>query len=90
MQVIGTDDKRQITAVFGATLSGEFLCPQLIYKGTTTKCLRSVRFPPDWHITFTENHWSNESTMEDYLDKFCCHTLTGREVTINWTKLTQR
>lgn len=70
VQVIGTNDNRQITAVFGATLSGEFLCPQLIYKGTTTKCLPSVCFPPDWHITFfTENHWSNKSTMEDYLDK---------------------
>ena len=47
VQVIGTDDKRQITAVFGVTLSGEFMCLQLIYKGTTTKCLPSVLFPPD-------------------------------------------
>ena len=69
VQVIGADDKRQITAVFGATLSGEFMCPQLIYKGTTTKCLPSVCFPRDWHVIFTENHWSNENSMEDYLDK---------------------
>ena len=26
-------------------------------------------FPLDWHVTYTENHWSNEDTMEDYLDK---------------------
>ena len=69
VQVIRANDKQQITAVFSVTLSGEFMCPQLIYQGTTTKCLPSVRFPPDWHVTFTENHWSNENTMEDYLDK---------------------
>lgn len=69
VQVIGADDKRQITAVFGVTLSGDFMYLQLIYQGTTTKCLPSVRFPPDWHVTFTENHWLNENTMEDYLDK---------------------
>ena len=69
VQIIGADDKRQITAVFGVTLSGDFMYPQLIYQGTTSKCLPSVHFPPDWHVTFTENHWSNENTMEDYLDK---------------------
>ena len=31
VQVIGADDKRQITAVFAGTVSGEFLPPQLIY-----------------------------------------------------------
>ena len=24
-------------------------------------------FPSDWHITHTDNHWSNESTTVDYL-----------------------
>ena len=55
--------------MFGITLSGDFLCPQLIYKGTTTKCLPSVHFPSGWHATFMENHWSNENTMEECLEK---------------------
>ena len=42
VEIVGADDKRQITAVFGITLLGDFLHPQLIY---TTKCLPSVRFP---------------------------------------------
>ena len=29
----------------------------------------SVKFPSDWRITFTENHWSNEKAMLDHLEK---------------------
>ena len=56
VEIIGIDDKRQITAVFGGTLAGDFLPPQLIYKGKTTKCLPSVDFPQALYITYTENH----------------------------------
>ena len=45
-------------------MAGDFLPPQLIYKGKTKKCLPAVTFPSDWHITY---HWSNEDTMVDYL-----------------------
>ena len=69
VEIAGIDDKRQITAVFGGSMAGDFLPPQVIYQGRTNKCLLSVTFPPDWHITFTENHWSNEKTMVGYLDK---------------------
>ena len=68
VEVVAASDKRQITSVFGITLSGDFLPPQLIYQGTTPKCLPSIRFPAGRDITFS-NHWSNESTMEDYLSK---------------------
>ena len=69
VEIMGVDDKRQITAVFGGTATGDFLPPQLIYKGKTSKSLPSVAFPSDWHITFTENHGSNEKAMVDYLEK---------------------
>ena len=69
VEIAGIDDKRQITAVFGGSIVGDFLPPQVIYQGRTNKCLPSVTFPPDWHITFTENHWSNEKTMVGYLEK---------------------
>jgi len=32
-----------------------FLTPQIIAE--------------DWHITFTHNHWANESTVKDYISK---------------------
>ena len=69
VEIAGIDDKRQITAVFGGTMAGDFLPPQLIYQGKTSKCLPSVDFPSTWHVTFTENHWSNEKATVDYLEK---------------------
>ena len=69
VEIDGKDDKRQITAVFGCSMSGDFLPPQLVYQGKTTKCLPSFQFPSDWSITYTANHWSNEETMELYITK---------------------
>ena len=67
VQITGIDDKRQITAVFAATKTGSFLPIQVIYKGKTKKCLPSVDFPEDWLISFTDNHWTNETTTKDYM-----------------------
>ena len=69
VEIAAVDDKRQLTAVFAGTLTGDFLPPQLIYKGTTHRCLPSVRFPQDWHATFSHNHWANEDTMKAYVEK---------------------
>ena len=41
VEIVGADDKRQITSVFAITPLGDFLLPQLIYQGTTIKCLPS-------------------------------------------------
>ena len=69
VEISATDDKWQITAVFACSLSGNLLPIQLIYKGTTPRCLpSSVPFPSDWHITFTANHWSNTETMLEYVN----------------------
>ena len=68
VEISALDDKRQITAVFGCSLSGNFLPVQLIYAGTTSKCLpKNVKFPNDWHVTYSANHWSNKDTMIDYI-----------------------
>ena len=56
VEIKGLDDKRQITAVFGATITGEFLPVQLVYQGKSTQCHPKVKFPEDWHITHSENH----------------------------------
>lgn len=67
VEISAKDDKRQITAVFACALSGSFLPIQLIYQGTTRRCLPSVTFPSDWHVTCSSNHWSNETTMVEYI-----------------------
>ena len=36
VKIKGLDDKRQITAVFGGTITGEFLPLQLVYQGKTS------------------------------------------------------
>ena len=69
VEIKGLDDKRQITAVFGATITGEFLPVQLVYQGKSSQCHPKVKFPEDWHITHSDNHWSNETTMINYISK---------------------
>jgi hypothetical protein len=70
IEIAGLGDKRQITAVFAGTLDGHFLPPQLIYTGKTPACHpKGVLFPSDWHITQTDNHWANENTVNEYVEK---------------------
>ena len=72
------DDKWQITGVFARTLTGDFLPPQLIYKGTTKRFLPGVNFPSDWHIMHSLNHWSKESTMKAYIEKILLPYINGK------------
>ena len=46
VEIAAVDDKRQITAIFACTLSGKFLPIQLIYQGTTPKCLHMQQQGP--------------------------------------------
>ena len=69
IKITGIDDKRQLTAVFGCSLAGDFLPPQLIYQGKTYRCLPSIELPEDWNVTYSHNHWSNEQTMQSYILK---------------------
>jgi len=50
-------------------VTGEYLPVQLIYKGKTTRCHPKVSFPDTWDVWHSENHWSNEDTMERYIRK---------------------
>ena len=68
VEMVGSNDKRQITAVFCGTMLGEFLPVQLIYKGKTDRFHPKFSFPLDWHITHSPNHWSTECTMLDYIN----------------------
>jgi len=62
------DDKQQITAVVCGSLTGNLLPFQLIYQGKTAACLPKVTLPQDWHITCTDNHWSNEQKTLEYIE----------------------
>ena len=61
IELVGKDDKRQLTAVFAGAMTGEFLPPQLIYQGKTTRCLPHYVFPSYWQITFSAKHWSTRT-----------------------------
>ena len=69
VEIVGVNDNRQITAVFAGSLAGDFLPVQLVYQGKTKKCLPCVEFPANRHITATPNHWCNEVTTLDYVQK---------------------
>ena len=83
VEIVACDDKRQITSVFAGFLSGEMLLPQLIYKGTTERCLPCIEFPKEWHITYSINHWANESTMVDYIEKILCPYIARKRSELN-------
>ena len=53
VEIIGVDNKRQITAVFVASLTGFFLSPHLIYKGKTHKCLLTISLTGTSHTAKT-------------------------------------
>ena len=50
-------------------MTRDFLPSQLIYEGKTSQCLPQYKFPSTWHVTHSENHWSNETTMKQYIEK---------------------
>ena len=59
VEIVGKDDKRQITAVLGCSMSGNILPFQLIYEGKTPRCFPNFEFPKDWDIACNPTHWSN-------------------------------
>ena len=65
MKVISTGDKSQIMAMFCGTTQGAFLLVQAIYTGKTERCHPKFKFP---HITHLPKHWSNEKTMQQYIE----------------------
>ena len=91
VEIVGLGDKRQITAVLCGAMSGEFLPPQLIYQGKTTACFPRHKFPEDWHVTCTPNHWSNEDKMMEYIEKIILPYVEGKrkelELSVDYSKL---
>ena len=83
VSIAGTDDKRQITGVFTVTLDGQFLPVQLSYQGSTKACLSRVKFPSDWHVTSSPNHWANQLTTKHYIRNTLNPYLTRKQAELN-------
>ena len=58
VEIIWVNDKRQITAMFCGTLSGDILPIQLIYQGKSPCCHPHYDFPAGWNIIHSPKHWS--------------------------------
>ena len=67
--IANADDKRQITTTYSVNIVGDFLPEQLIYGGVTDKFYPKAKFPESFHITHSQNHWSNEDIVMEYLKK---------------------
>ena len=71
-------------------MSGDFLPVQLVYQGKTPKCLPSIEFPKQWHLTYTPNHWCNEETMIQYIKRiFIPYVQNKKELGLPSTHPTQ-
>lgn len=68
VEMVGLDDKRQVTALLCVTLSGVLLPPQILYKGKTDACHPQVKFPDGWCVSHTVNHWSTEGSMIQFIE----------------------
>ena len=69
IKVTAVDDKREITAAVAAPMAGDLLPLQLLYTGVTERCHLTFKFPDDWDIWHSSNHWANESTTLRYIEK---------------------
>jgi len=52
LEVVGKNDKEQLTTALAGTLDGDFMPAQIIYQGTTEHCLPKYEFPMKWQITY--------------------------------------
>ena len=69
VEIAGNNNKEQITLVLCGTMTGDFLAPQVIYKGTTPRCHPNYSFLCEWNITHSPKRWSNEETMKKYIQE---------------------
>ena len=56
VELVGVNDKRQITAVLCGSLLGDFLPLQLIYKGKTPRYHPRFNFPSHWNNSHSPIH----------------------------------
>ena len=82
VEITGVNNKRQITALFCATLTGDFLSLQLIYKGKSARCHPHYQFPSGWNVTHSPRHWSTEETMIEYVNEIIIPYVESQQDTL--------
>lgn len=75
--IAGKDDKQQITAVIGCSISGDVLPLQLIHEGETSQCLPSYNFQRGFDITCDPTRWLNEMTINVQAFRQGCFPIFG-------------
>ena len=83
VKIAAMSDKCQMTLVVCGSLSGNVLPFQLIYQGRTAASMPKVNFPKEWHVTATENHWSNEEKTKEYIEPYI--EMKGKELDLPTT-----
>ena len=69
------EDKRQITVSVSSSAVGDLLPFQLVFTGLTQRSLsqrnsgRIACEEAGWHLTCTNNHWSNMTTCQEFVDR---------------------
>ena len=79
--IVGSTDKRMITATFSITLIGEFLPIQLIYGGKTS--IPAVSFPSDFVISVNKKHYCNEKEALNMLENIIIPYVEQQRVSLN-------
>ena len=73
--VHGVEDKRQITVSVSSSVTGNLLPFQLVFTLLTQRSLspRNIKRVAceeiGWHLTCTNNHWSNMTTCQEFVEK---------------------
>ena len=68
--LFGSKDTRLVTGTPFVTMSGAFLAFQVIFQGTTSRCIpknASIYTPKKILSTFSKTHWSTEDTQKQSL-----------------------
>ena len=60
----------QVTGTLSVTLSGILIPMQIIYQGQTDRCCPKIKFPDEFNITHSVNHWSNEDKVMKLRNSF--------------------
>ena len=72
VSLLGMDEKRQVTVVLGASMEGEILPAQVIFKGKTMLSLppaaaRKCMEEEGHKFAVTDTHWSTLDSMKEYV-----------------------
>lgn len=79
--IASSDDKWQISAVLAVTMIGEYLSPQVVYKGNIPSL-----FPQGWGVWRSDYHWLNEDTMEKHFEKIVVPFLSQKRESLKLEK----